>query len=338
MTNMRLLIVILSALAACLGWSQERIVIAYVTSWTDWVPDPQLMTHINYAFGHVNDDFSSVRIDKPDRLRQMVELKQQKPDLKVLLSIGGWGSGNFSEMAANDQFRSSFANDCKALIEQYGLDGVDIDWEYPTSSLAGISCSPADKDNFTLLMRDLRQAIGPDKLLTLASACTPQYIDFPAVMPYVDLVNVMAYDMGRAPSLHAGLHHSDNTLGMSADEAVEAHIKAGVPKHKLVMGMPFYGRGGEKYHDFEDFRATLEHTADSTANPRFTENWDAKAEVPYLTDDTGEIVFSYENEKSIAAKCHYILSEGLRGGMYWSYGADSPNFPLAKTVAKILIK
>lgn len=72
-------------------------------------------------------------------------------------------------MAANEQYRLSFANDCRRAIEQFQLDGIDIDWEYPTSSAAGISSSPDDTQNYTLLMRDLRKAIGPDKLLTLAS-------------------------------------------------------------------------------------------------------------------------------------------------------------------------
>ena len=96
-------------------------------------------------------------------MRQIVDLRKQKPELKVLLSIGGWGSGRFSEMAANDEYRRAFAADCARVVKEFALDGIDIDWEYPTSSMANISSSPDDTENFTLLMQDIRAAIGNEK-------------------------------------------------------------------------------------------------------------------------------------------------------------------------------
>ena len=157
---------------------REMVVVAYVTSWTNEVPDATTMTHINYAFGHVSDTFDGLRIDNPDRLRMIVGLKRQNPSLKVMLSIGGWGSGRFSEMAASEKNRSSFVADCVRAVRDFGLDGIDIDWEYPTQSSAGISSSPDDTENFTLLMRDLRRQLGKKKLLTAATVCDAKYIDF----------------------------------------------------------------------------------------------------------------------------------------------------------------
>ena len=116
----------------------DRVVVAYVTSWSRVIPDPFCMTHLNYAFGHVNDTFDGVRVDNPERLHQMVALKKMNPDLKVMLSVGGWGSGRFSEMAMEGKRRKSFAEDCIRVVEEFGLDGIDIDWEYPTSSAADI--------------------------------------------------------------------------------------------------------------------------------------------------------------------------------------------------------
>ena len=101
--------------------------------------------------------------------------RKQKPELKVLLSIGGWGSGRFSEMAANDEYRRAFAADCDRVVKEFALDGIDIDWEYPTSSMANISSSPDDTENFTLLMQDIRAAIGNEKELTLAPKTTLRY-------------------------------------------------------------------------------------------------------------------------------------------------------------------
>ena len=118
-----------------------RIVVAYVTSWSDVMPDPSLVTHINYAFGHVNDTFDGVRIDNEPRLRSITALKLEAPELKVCLSIGGWGSGRFSEMAATENNRKAFALDCSRIMDEFNLDGIDMDWEYPTSSSAGISSS-----------------------------------------------------------------------------------------------------------------------------------------------------------------------------------------------------
>ena len=187
------------------GKTDNMVVVAYVTSWTNEVPDPTVMTHINYAFGHVNDTFDGVRIDNPDRLRMLVGLKGGNPALKVMLSIGGWGSGRFSEMAASEKNREAFVKDCRRVVDDFALDGIDIDWEYPTQSSAGISSSPDDTGNFTLLMRDLRRALGKKKLLTAATVCDAKYIDLKSCIQYMDFVNVMAYDMGNPPQHHAAL-------------------------------------------------------------------------------------------------------------------------------------
>ena len=116
--NMRILavlaILMLTTTAFGKKKADETVIVAYVTSWTNEVPDPSTMTHINYAFGHVNDTFNGVRIDNPDRLRMIVGLKAKNPALKVMLSVGGWGSGRFSEMAATTENRMAFAKDCKS--------------------------------------------------------------------------------------------------------------------------------------------------------------------------------------------------------------------------------
>jgi chitinase len=310
--------------------TNEKVVIAYVTSWSDVMPNPQLVTHINYAFGHVNETFNGVRVANEERLKQIMTLKTQRPDLKILVSIGGWGSGRFSEMAADEQNRLSFAQDCQRIVKEFGLDGIDIDWEYPTSSAANISSSPDDTENFTLLMRDIRQAIGKDKLLTLASVSSAQYINFRDILNDIDFVNIMSYDMANAPKHHSGLYRSSITGWLTCDEAVKAHINAGVPVERLVMGMPFYGRGGKLLSN-RDFR-------DIDFDGEYIEQWNDTAKVPYLINKEGTMVLGYENVRSLSIKCEYILEKGLLGGMYWEYAADNDNADLARTVYEGIMK
>lgn len=309
---------------------EEAIVVAYVTSWSSVIPDPSVITHINYAFAHVTDSFNGVRIDQEERLKSIIALKQQKPSLKVLLSIGGWESGRFSEMAASAITREAFAKDCKRVADAFQLDGIDIDWEYPTSKAANISASPDDTKNFTLLMKEIRAAIGKKKLLTLASVASGQYIDFADIAPVVDFVNIMAYDISTPPYHHASLFRSDKTSGVSCQEAVAAHVKAGMPIRQLVLGIPFYGRGTAAIQ-FCNYKDIIKLEG-------FTRQWDDVAKVPYLTDSIGKMVCGYEDARSIQEKCKYLRSQGMRGAMYWDYDGDDEQGTLRKAVYNGLMK
>lgn len=303
----------------------QKVVVAYVTSWTKVMPDPAYVTHINYAFGHVNNTFNGIRIDNPGRLKQLTALKEKSPGLKVLISIGGWGSGRFSEMAAIDSNRNKFAEDCLRVVNEFKLDGIDIDWEYPTSAMAKISASPDDTKNYTLLMNAIRLKIGSKKLLTLASVADGKYIDFKAIEPVVNFVNIMTYDMGNPPYHHAGLYRSRYTRGISVDEAVTAHVNAGMPLSKLVLGIPFYGHGKDSIKGFIDYKEILELKG-------YQNKWDDLAKVPYLENDKGDFVCTYEDTRSIAIKCDYLLGRGMLGAMYWEYAGDTDDGILRKAV------
>ncbi len=324
-------------LASCSGRQEweglhpaDKVMIAYVTSWSNHQVDPLYLTHINYAFAHVDSTFDRVRVDNPGRLAGIVKLKKKYPYLKVLLSIGGWGSGNFSEMAADSIFRRSFALDCAEKVEEFGLDGIDIDWEYPTTGVAGISFSEHDTENYTLMMRDIRRAIGPDKLLTQATSATGKYIDFRAIDKYIDYTNVMAYDLGWAPYHNSPLYPTEHMESICVDDAVKNHLAAGVPPEKLVMGLAFYGRGKKGFPRQRDL--TQAHLVEGD----YTFCWDSAGQVPYIVDSTGELVFGYENETSLALKAEYILKHDLKGAMYWSYGGDNAAGDLRKCVFKVL--
>lgn len=305
------------------------VIVGYATYWDSTIPDPTLLTHINYAFAHIKGDFETLDIKKESRLSQIVALKKKKADLKVVLSIGGWEAGNFSEMAADETHRKNFCNNCLAAVKKFGLDGIDLDWEYPTSSAAGISSSPDDTKNFTLLVQELRAVLGTDLLLTMASSSSARYVDFHSTIDYFDFVNLMTYDMGEPPYHNAGLYASTSTR-RSCDQSVTLHFNAGVPYGKMTLGIPFYGHGdGTAFPDFVDFRDI------KTAG--YTVRWDKKAQVPYLTDDSGQMVLCYDDDLSVGLKADYVKQKGLLGAMYWNIEADDAQWTLSKAVASRLL-
>lgn len=311
----------------------EIPVIAYVCSWTPEMPDGRYITQINYAFGNVNSTFDGVIVQHPERLQKICDLRNSPnahPELKILLSIGGWTAGGFSEMASDSLRRLRFASDCKRIVDEFNLDGIDMDWEYPTSSEAGISSSPDDTRNYTLLMRDIRTALGPDKLLTQATICTALYIDFKAVDPYVDFTNIMAYDLGRPPYHNTPLYNSPLVKNVTVDSAVRAHLNAGIPPEKLFLGLAFYGHGVQGHPDASDLTKIYKWEG-------HTYHWDEEAMVPYMTKDSdGSYIFGYEDLRSLTIKCEYILKMGLHGAMYWSYDGDNKAGDLRRTVYQTL--
>lgn len=310
---------------ASIAQDAGNYVIAYVTSWSDVMPDPMTMTHINYAFGHVNDTFDGIRIDNQDRLKAIVSLRESNPDLKILLSVGGWGSGRFSEMVSSDQKRHDFCKGAQRVIAEFDLDGIDIDWEYPGSPGGGISYSANDKDNFSQLMHDLREAIGDDKLLTIATFAGGEFYAFPDFIDDVDFVNMMTYDMASAPGHHAPLFNSELFGGNSCDKSVKAHISQGVPPEKLCLGLPFYGRGVKGASNFVNYK--------DIESVKYSKKLrDAAAGVPYLVDSDGNVILGYDDAESLKLKCEYAKKQNLAGVMYWDYAGDDDSGTLRNAV------
>ena len=307
------------------------VIVGYAVYWENSLPDPALLTHLNYAFALIKNDFETLDIQKEGRLKLMVALKKQNPDLKVLLSIGGWGAGNFSEMAADEKHRKTFCRNCLNAVTKYSLDGIDIDWEYPTSSSAGISSSADDTKNFTLLMKDLRETLGNDRLLTMASASNAKYVDFKEAIPYMNFVNVMTYDMGHPPKHNSALYRS-SMASESCDESVAKHLAAGVPYEKMVLGIPFYGHGdGKAFDDYVDYKDI------KIDQSKYSVQWDAAAMVPYVTDATGKMVLNYDDERSVGLKAEYARDKKLAGAMYWNIEADDASHTLGHAVASRLL-
>lgn len=298
-------------------------IVAYVTSWSSIPVDSKVMTHINYAFGGI-DNNNKVYVDGKSRFQEIVALKDKNPALKVLLSIGGWGRGNFTPVAADENKRKIFAQSCRDFCEQYGIDGIDIDWEFPGSNSSGETSPSNEKNNYTLLMRDLREALGDDLLLTMASSSSPGYYDYPSIINYLDFVNVMTYDMASPPNHHSALYRG-GTVGNGwrvAHESIQDHLKAGIPADRLVMGLPFYGNGNGDGSGSAN-QVSLQEIENGIAEGKWIDHWDDVAKVPYVTNKNGQFVYGYDNARSLTGKCQYIVDNDLAGGMYWEYANDN---------------
>ena len=329
-----------------------RVAIAYVTYYGKAIPDPMLMTHINYAFAelYVKDGvYKGFKLQgSEDRFRQVVALKKKNPNLKISLSFShtvtnddNSQGGGFSAMAKSDEYRKAFAKDCRDFCSKWGIDGIDIDWEFPGLSWSGHACDPTvDVENHVLLMKQLRETLGTRYLLTYAGYVKNvietdegrKYIDIAAVDPYVDFVNVMTYDMDAAPHHQSALR--DKSAYVDCERAIKAYTDAGVAASKLVLGIPFYGRiSFDKSPGAIDYNKII--LLDK--NDYKIDNWDSNANVPYVTYK-GSYYCGYDNEKSIAIKGDWIRSLGMKGMMYWDYNADDNQHTLCKAVWQAVMK
>ena len=189
----------------------------------------QLLTHLNYAFALPRADGSLVDLANPGKLQAYVQTAHAH-GVKVLISIGGWGwDGEFEQLAALSSSRATFVSAVTAMVDDFGLDGADVDWEYPDPG--------ASSEAFTALMTELRAALPADKLVTAAVAAVGPGADGVAaeVFAQVDFLNLMAYD--GAGSHHAPMTYAEDTLAYWADR--------GLPPAQSVLGVPFYARPSE---------------------------------------------------------------------------------------------
>ena len=279
-------------------------------------------------------------------LGQRIALKAAHPRLKVMVSVGGWSVGGFSEAAMTAAGRQRFADSAAALLEQTHADGLDVDWEYPGHHESGIASGPQDREHFTALLRTLRTTLdraghGKHYLLTIAAADGPfvDGIDLAAVALSLDWFNLMTYDFCNAmtPTTcnHTGLHASALAPAdaRTLARAVRQFLAAGVPRAKLVPGVAFYGREFadvdpahhglfQKYGHFQGMLPWPRLKADYIGHNGYIRYWDAKADAPYLWNERTRRFITYDDPQSIAAKAAYVKAQHLGGLMYWEQGSD----------------
>ncbi len=313
---------------------------------------------INIAFCHcVNAEIS---FKHESELSHIKRIKELNPEIKILFSVGGWGSGGFSPMAASAEGRRRFAESCLEFVKKHSLDGIDIDWEYPGIDWAGIEASSDDKVNFTLVLKEIRRAFDhsniPNLMLTIAVGNDQYFIDnteMDKVSNYLDYVSIMTYDMrgcgDRITGHHTNIYSYDappsprgkNNGLRSVEHSVEIFSKAGVPISKIVIGAAFYSRMWKNVQRSDNSTNGLGSFADpGNYGPGFGELdacyigkngflsfYDEKAEGAYLFD--GLTFISYDNERSLKQKCAFVKQMGLLGIMYWEHSCDGTGKLLA---------
>lgn len=336
--------------------STDRVLIGYVYGNhhdinAQSIPANKL-THINYAFANLIDG-RVVEGHSRDRqnLAALRRLKNQNPDLKILVSVGGWGwSGGFSDAVLTDSSRQVLANSIVQFVQRFQLDGIDLDWEYPGQPGAGNPHRPEDKQNFTAALRLIREkldSLGDGRkhyLLTIATAASQRYLDnteMDQAQQYLDYINIMTYDFRGGWDPYTGHHASllpsvldTGRYARGAATAVEEHLQAGIPPEKLVIGVPFYGRwwtkvrpqrnglfqpadgkaGSHKYHLLVD--SLIDRNG-------YQRHFDSTALAPYLWHPDSMIFVTYEDTVSLDHKFQYLEDRGLAGFMFWEQKGDN---------------
>jgi chitinase len=335
--------------------SKKQQLIAYYAGDGDQISQFDLsgVDQLIYSFLHLKGN--SLAIDNAEdsiSLRKIIGQKKHYPNLKVLLSLGGWGGcETCSEVFDTTEGREQFAQSTVALIKTYQADGIDLDWEYPAiSGYPGHSFKAADRDNFTEVIRLLRKYMPKDAVLSFAAGASNRFIensvDWQAVTPLVDNINIMSYDFVGAGSERTG-HHTAlmaaTEQSNAADTTIQTLIGLGVPAQKIIIGAAFYVK------TFKDVSATnnglfqpavfnrsYNQVDFENVKSQYAFFWDKTAQAPFAYDSINKLFATFDNPKSIALKVQYAKDHNLGGIMFWQLMNDKKEDGLLKAMVHAL--
>jgi chitinase len=341
------------------GQSKNKYhVIAYYTGNGETIRQYPLdkITHIIYSFlGLKNDTFTFKNSKQEETVKQLVALKTQYPHLKIMVSIGGWGGcAPCSDLFASADHRKTFTKTTVGLFQKYNLDGIDLDWEYPAiEGYPDHKYMKEDKTNFTELVKELRTAMGNKYLLSFAAGGFNKFlensIDWDAVTPLLDFINLMTYDLTSGASKITGHHtplYNNDIQKQSTDNCVSWLLQHNVPAEKLIVGAAFYARVWEKVEDinngfwqagaFKHFIPYRNFETFFSDTAGFNYHFDEKAKAPVYYSSSRQLFGTFDNPESIRYKCEYIRNKKLGGIMFWELSLDKPKGGLTETISDYL--
>ncbi|KAI2467744.1 glycoside hydrolase family 18 protein [Annulohypoxylon bovei var. microspora] len=320
------------------------------------------LTHILYAFADIDldgtvkssdpivdlqkrypDDSKSNRTKNAyGAVKQLFIHKKYNRNLKTILSIGGWNySPKFSTVAATDATRYTFATSAVKLVTDWGFDGIDIDWEYPSTEV--------EKANFVKLLEACRHAFDRYSLLnelryrfiiSVASPASPlnyEKLDLTAMNRYVDNWNLMSYDYSGSWDTVSGhqanvFEYKDDPTArkLSTDDAIDYYVSRGIHPRKILMGMPLYGRSFEGTSGIGQNYSSVGEGGPQPGvwyykdlpKPGAEVVYDHVAKATYSYDADSKELISYDDTRSTDFKSEYIMRRDLGGAFFWEASGD----------------
>jgi chitinase len=330
----------------------------------------QLCTHIVYAFVVLNPADHKIKLHDKwldadnvnwsgnlGNLRKFTDLKNEHPDIKYLVALGGWNDSKkpkYSQLLADSAKRAAFVTHAVEFLQFYGFDGLDLDYEYPAYDGHGRDAPDSDKQGFTAWVRELRAAFDPHGFeLTAAVSAAKSIIDngyeVAEISKHLDAIHLMAYDLHGSWEDKTGHHATqfgqEGDL-LTVDYAVKHWLKSGAPREKLVVGLPTYGRSfslvSKTWNEDPTCHAiNCPARGGSEAGPHSkTKGFLMYSEICKKIKNDGWTVVSdpdmnmgpyaykgknwvgYDDVAMLRVKARYIVDQKLGGAMFWDLPSD----------------
>ena len=330
------------------GYSQKYHVVAYYTGDSTRLMQYDLskVTHLIYCFGHIYEDNTFKLSNKrwTSVKAAMPLIRKKYPHLKLMVALGGWGGcAPCSEKFNDVNARKIFVHSVKEFLEVNDVDGFDLDWEYPTiEGYPGHKYAAFDKENFTSLVKELRLALGKQKLLSFAAGGFQSFldssVDWKGLEPHLDFVNLMSYDLVSGFATVTGHQtplYSGSKTKESVDNAIRFFRKIKFPLKKINIGSAFYTRDFEGVENinnglyqkgkFKNMYGYVQAQSMHSKENGFTRYWDTSTQSPYWYNADSKIFATGDDAASIKAKSLYIKKNKLGGFMFWELALDTPD-------------
>lgn len=267
------------------------------------------ITHLNFAFSTVEKDDNGEYLPTVSEkvalgIKRTKEIiAEQHAQTKTILSIGGAGAGNFCESCSSESARKAFAARCAELINEFGIDGIDLDWEFPGRAHLGVSRCDRCTTDYIELCREIKRAIGSSLLTAAVGSDLWGDLDYSQLNDVFDFVNVMTYDM-------TGSDHSSFALTV---KNMNDWAKL-IDKSKLILGVPFYARSETEKYNWIGYCTLMELVGQGKARLERGEDQD------YIIIEDAKL--GIDTPESIIKKARWVKENGFGGIFNWQEGSD----------------